>query len=204
MLAVAVNGSPRKKGNTHDLLNLVLEQLKQAGWDTQLLQVGGTPIRPCAACFGCFKRKNNTCILPADSFADIMPEMLKADAIILGSPTYYANITADLKALLDRSAFVAAANEGLFQGKIGAAVVSERRAGGVIAFDAINRMFFISGMVVPGSTYWNLGKGMMPGEAMQDQEGVTNMIHLGKAIAWLGRAIEPNRAAYPFTGRKIG
>lgn len=197
MLAVAVNGSPRKNGNTHDLLNMVLAPLKEAGWDTQLLQVGGTPIKPCTGCFGCLKRKDKTCVLPPDSFAGIFPELLKADAIILGSPTYYANVTGDMKSLIDRVGFVSAANDRLLQGKIGAAVVSQRRAGGVIAFDAINRMFFISGMIVPGSTYWNIGVGLMPGEAAKDEEGAANMNHLGKTIAWLGKAIAPHKNDFP-------
>ncbi len=197
MLAVAVNGSPHKKGNTYDLLNQVLQPLKEAGWDTQLLQVGGTPIKPCTACFGCFKRKDKTCVLPPDSFAGIMPELLKADAIILGSPTYYANITGEMKSLLDRVGFVATANGGLLQGKIGASVVAMRRAGGVIAFDAMNRLFLISGMLVPGSTYWNIGVGMAPGEVVKDQEGMANMTHLGRTIAWLGKAIQPHQSAFP-------
>lgn len=197
MLAVAVNGSPHKKGNTYDLLNMVLTPLKEAGWDTQLLQVGATPIKPCTACFGCFKRKDKTCVLPPDSFTGIFPELLKADAIILGSPTYYANMTGELKSLLDRVGFVSSANGGLLQGKIGAAVVAQRRAGGVIVFDAINRLFFISGMIVPGSTYWNIGVGLMPGEAAQDQEGAANMAHLGKSIAWLGKAIAPHKNEFP-------
>lgn len=197
MLAVAINGSPHKKGNTFDLLNKVLEPLQEAGWETRLLQLGNTPIKPCTGCFGCFKRKDNSCILPPDSFNEIMPELLKADAIILGSPTYYANITGEMKSLIDRAGLVASANGGLLQGKIGAAVVGMRRAGGVIAFDAMNRLFLVAGMLVPGSSYWNLGLGLAPGDAMKDKEGLANMAHLGKAIAWLGKATEAHKASYP-------
>jgi multimeric flavodoxin WrbA len=197
MLAVAVNGSPKKNGNTYELLNLVLDPLKSAGWESKILQVGGTGIKPCRACFRCHKLKHNSCALEADSFNEIMPELVQADALILGSPTYFGSLTPEMKSLIDRAGIVSGANGGLFRGKVGAAVAAVRRAGGMAVVDAMNRFFFINAMVVPGSTYWNMAFGLMPGEALKDTEGVGNMKNLGKMIAWLGGALKDKRAEVP-------
>ena len=123
--------------------------------------------------------------------------MLKADAMILGSPTYFAAVSADMKSLLERAGYVAYANGRAFAGKIGVAVVAVRRGGATHVFDTINHMFQMSQMVVPGSTYWNMAYGLSEGEALEDEEGLANMRHLGKSIDWLGRAILPNIGNYP-------
>jgi multimeric flavodoxin WrbA len=197
MLAVAVNGRPHKNGNTAELLHLVLRPLQEAGWESKLLQVGGSGIKPCRACFKCHKLKNNSCSLEADRFNEIMPELVKADAIILGSPTYFGNLTPEMKSLIDRAGIVSMGNGRLFQGKIGAGVAAVRRAGAVAVVDAMNRFFFLSSMIVPGSTYWNMAYGLMPGEALKDEEGVNNMTHLGRMIAWLGGAVKDKLAELP-------
>lgn len=197
MFALAVNGSPRKGGNTESLLREVLGELKNKGWETELVKVGGTAIRGCIACHKCFENKDNECSVKKDGFNDIYAKMLKADAMILGSPTYFAAVSADLKALLERAGFVAIANEHAFSGKIGAAVVAVRRGGATHAFDSINHMFQISRMIIPGSTYWNIGIGLDKEDVLQDDEGMANMRHLGQAIAWLGKAVKPNLSEYP-------
>ncbi|MDR1397906.1 MAG: flavodoxin family protein [Desulfarculales bacterium] len=197
MLAVAVNGSPKKNGNTYDLLNLVLQPLGEAGWESKILQAGGSGIKPCRACFKCHKLKNNSCSLEADSFNEIMPELIRADAVILGSPTYFSSLTPEMKSLIDRAGIVSGANGGLFRGKIGAAVAAVRRAGSIAVVDVINHFFLISSMIVPGSTYWNMGFGLVPGDARKDEEGAANMAHLGKMIAWLGAALKDKRAGIP-------
>jgi multimeric flavodoxin WrbA len=132
-----------------------------------------------------------------DSFNEIFAKMRKAHALILGSPTYFAAVSADLKALIERAGYVAYANGHAFSGKIGAAVVAVRRGGATHAYDTINHMFQMSRMVIPGSTYWNMGFGLGKGEAGEDLEGLANMRHLGKCIDWLGRAIRPSLRAYP-------
>jgi multimeric flavodoxin WrbA len=174
MYALAVNGSPRKEGNTELLLREVLTELNGAGWETELVKVGGTAIRGC-----------------------IFSKMLKADAMILGSPTYFAAVAADLKALIERAGYVAYANNHAFSGKIGAAVVAVRRGGATHVYDTINHMFQMSRMIIPGSTYWNMGFGLAKGEALKDEEGLANMRHLGKCIDWLGKAIIPHMGKYP-------
>jgi len=197
MRALAINGSPRKGGNTELLLKAVLAPLDEAGWETELVRVGGKPVRGCIACGKCFENQDNRCSVNTDMFNEVMDKMVAADALILGSPTYFTDVTAELKAVLDRSGFVSFANGGLFRGKIGAAVVAVRRGGGTHVFDTINHMFLMSEMLVPGSTYWNLGYGLNRGEAASDAEGLRNMQHLGKAIAWLGKATIPLKGEYP-------
>jgi len=197
MYAVAINGSPRKGGNTETLLKEALGQLDDAGWETELVKVGGTAIRGCIACEKCFENKDNECSVKKDKFNDIFAKMLKADAMILGSPTYFAAVSADLKALIERAGYVAYANDHAFSGKIGAAVVAVRRGGATHTFDTINHMFQMSRMILPGSTYWNIGFGHGKGEVREDQEGLANMRHLGQCIDWLGKSLQPHMATYP-------
>jgi multimeric flavodoxin WrbA len=194
---VAVNCSPRRNGNTRLLLEAVLEPLGKAGWETELIQAGGKNIHGCRACRRCFESQDRRCSYDDDEFNTIYEKLLAADAMVIGSPTYFADITPEAKALIDRAGYVAMANGGLFAGKIGAGVIAVRRAGAVHALDSINHMFLICRMVVPGSTYWNLGFGREAGEVAADAEGLANMNHLGRAIAWLGKAIADSGEAYP-------
>ena len=189
MKAVAINGSPRKGGNTEILLQKALAPLAAAGWETEFIQLGGRPIRGCQACYRCFDLKNSRCSQKDEIFNECFAKMAAADAIILGSPTYFTDVSAEMKALLDRAGLVALANGGLFRGKVGAAVVAVRRGGGTHAFDTMNHMFLMSGAIVPGSTYWNLGFGREKGEVAGDDEAARNMKDLGQTIAWLGEAI---------------
>jgi multimeric flavodoxin WrbA len=171
--------------------------LKNAGWETELEKVGGTAIRGCIACEKCFENKDNECSVKKDKFNTIFSKMLKTDAMILGSPTYFAAVSADLKALIERAGYVAYANGHAFSGKIGTAVVAVRRGGATHAYDTINHMFQMSRMIIPCSTYWNMGFGLGKGEVLKDEEGLANMRHLGKSIDWLGKAIIPHISNYP-------
>ena len=197
MKAVAINGSPRKGGNTEILLKKVLAPLAAAGWETQFVQLGGKPIRGCQACYQCFKKKDSRCSQKDDFFNPCFEKMVASDAIILGSPTYFTDVSAEMKALLDRAGLVALANGGLFRGKIGAAVVAVRRGGGTHAFDTMNHMFLMSGAIVPGSTYWNLGFGLDKGDVAKDEEASRNLKDLGQTIAWLGAAIHQHAGSRP-------
>jgi len=197
MRVLAVNGSPRKGGNTEILLKAVLQELTEAGWDTELVQVGGTAIRGCVACGKCFEKRNNQCAVKNDNFNSIYAKMDEADAIVLGSPTYFAAVSADLKALIERAGYVAISNGNKFAGKIGAAVVAVRRGGATHAYDTINHMYQMSRMIIPCSTYWNMGIGLKQGDVEEDAEGMANMRHLGKSIGWLGKAIKPHMDSYP-------
>jgi multimeric flavodoxin WrbA len=197
MKALAINGSPRPGGNTEIMLKKVLEPLEAAGWSTEYLRIGGKPVRGCLACLKCFENRNGRCSVEKDDMNDYLEQIYAAEAIILGSPTYFADVTPELKALIDRAGFVALANGGLLRGKIGAAVVAVRRGGATHVFDTINHLFLISCMIVPGSIYWNLGLGLDKGEVLGDDEAMRNMNHLGQTIAWLGKAIASVPDAFP-------
>ena len=185
MKALAINGSPRKGGNTEILLRKVLEPLAAAGHKTDFMQVGGTRIRGCTACGACGRLLNKRCVIEDDVFNLAFAKMLEADAIVIGSPVYFADVTAETKALIDRAGRVARTNGGLLWRKIGAAAVAARRGGAIHAVDAINHLFLANQMVVPGSTYWNFGLGRDPGDVLADEEGLANMKDLGEQIAWL-------------------
>jgi len=196
--AIAINGSPRGGGNTEIMLKKVLEPLEAAGWDTEVLQIGGKAVRGCLACMKCVEKRNGRCVIEGDPINEYLEKMYAADAIILGSPTYFADVTSELKALIDRAGFVALANGGAFSGKIGAAVVAVRRGGATHVFNTINNMFLISSMIVPGSLYWNLGVGTDKGDVNGDKEAMRNMNHLGQTIAWLGAAMASVPDTTPF------
>lgn len=184
MKVVAFNGSPRKEGNTNHLLIHALKELEGEGIETELVHLKG-PLRGCIACFKCFERKDGKCAQGNDMINSCIEKMAGADGIILGSPTYFSDLTPELKALIDRAGFVSKANGDMFRHKVGAAVVAVRRAGAVHVFDSINHFFLISEMVIPGSSYWNLGMGMDEGDVEKDKEGVQTMKVLGQNMAWV-------------------
>ncbi len=181
----AFNGSARKNGNTAILLNAVLAEMREQGFETELVQLAGKPLRGCAACDGCVKRKDKKCVLPDDGFNGYMEKMVASAGIIIGSPTYFADVSSETKALIDRAGYVSMANGGLLKRKAGAAVVAVRRGGAIHAFDTINHLFTISQMIIPGADYWNMGVGRAIGEVKGDEEGMTSMKVLGENMAWL-------------------
>ncbi len=185
MKTVAFNGSARKDGNTAALLKRVLGVLELEGFDTELIQLAGQRISGCTACRACFKTKDQRCIIDDDNVNMYIQKMIEADGIILGSPTYFAMMSPELKALIDRAGYVARAQPEILKHKVGAAVVAVRRAGGMTTFDAINHFFLISQMVVPGSSYWNIGVGHKKGEVERDEEGMRTMEDLARNMAWL-------------------
>jgi multimeric flavodoxin WrbA len=187
---VAFNGSARKDGNTALLLKRVLDVLESEGIETELVQLAGQQIRGCTACRKCFETMNQRCIIEEDNVNLYIQKMAEADGVLLGSPTYFSMMTPELKALIDRAGFVARAQPEILRRKVGAAVVAVRRAGGMPTFDAINHFFFINEMIVPGSSYWNVGVGHKKGEITADEEGMKTMEDLGRNMAWLLKKIK--------------
>lgn len=185
MKVVAINGSPRKGGNTEIMLNAVLEPLNQAGIETKIIQVGGKNIHGCRGCWACQKLLNRKCAFNDDILNDILEDLFSADAIIFGTPSYFANMTPELKALIDRAGVIALANGKLFKHKVGAAVIAERRGGGSFIQASIHEMMLMSEMIIPGSTYWNFGFGRDKGEVNEDAEAMANMKNLGENILML-------------------
>jgi multimeric flavodoxin WrbA len=189
MKVVAFNGSARKDGNTAILLNTVLDEIRKEGIETELVQFAGKSLQGCIACYKCFENKNRRCAVEKDEMNSYIGKMLGADGILLGSPTYFSDVTANMKALIERCGMVARANEDMFKRKAGAGVVAVRRAGATHVLSSLNYFFLIGQMIVPGSTYWNLAIGREPGEVKNDNEGMQTMIDLGRNMAWLIRKI---------------
>lgn len=189
MKVVAFNGSPRKGGNTSILIRNVLDVLESQGIHTETVQVGGKPIRGCMACYKCFENKDRRCSVDKDMLNECIDRMAEADGIILGSPTYFACMTSEIKALIDRAGMVSRANGMMLRRKVGAAVVAVRRAGSVHTFDSINHFFTINEMIIAGSNYWNMGFGREKGEVENDLEGLSAMKTLGENMAWLLKKI---------------
>jgi multimeric flavodoxin WrbA len=185
MKVVAFNGSPRPDGNTRILLGYVLGELEKEGIQTELVQAGGTPLRGCTACLECAVNKDRRCTIEDDPLNGYVEKMLAADGILIGSPTYFTDVTAETKALIDRGGYVIRQNGNLLRHKVGAAVVAVRRAGAMHAFDTINHFFLINEMIVPGSSYWNIGIGRAKGDVERDAEGIETMRTLGRNMAWL-------------------
>jgi multimeric flavodoxin WrbA len=189
MKVVGINSSPRRESNTALLVNYVFEELEGEGIETELIKIGGKRIWGCRACYKCFQNRDRQCSLKKDVVNECIDKMAEAEGIILGSPTYFSNVNAEMKALIDRSGLVSSANGGMYKHKVGAAVTAVRRAGALPTFDAMNHFFLYNQMFVAGSTYWNLGIGLNPGEVANDEEGVNTMRNLGRNIAWLLKEI---------------
>jgi len=185
MKVVAFNGSARAKGNTAILLNLVLAELAGEGIETELVPLAGKAVPGCCACYKCFKNADGHCAVTGDVANDCIDKMRTADGIILGSPTYFSDITAGTKALIERAGMTARANRNMLRRKAGAGVIAVRRAGAMHAFTSLNLFFLIGEMIVVGSSYWNIGVGREPGEVEKDSEGVEIMKTLGRNMAWL-------------------
>ncbi len=185
MKVLAINGSARKDGNTAIMVRTVFEELEKEGIQTHMEQLSGVKLTGCIACYECFKRKDKRCAVKKDAMNGLIEKMLEADGIILASPTYFADVTAGLRAVIERAGMVSRACDDMFARKVGAPVVTLRRGGGMQTFNSLNAFFFIGQMVVPGSSYWNMGFGREPGQVENDQEGIKTMRDLGRNMAWL-------------------
>lgn len=189
MKVVAFNGSARKGGNTAQMLEVVLDELRNEGAQTELVELAGLNLAGCIACYKCFKDKDQRCA-QKDEMNGFIEKMLEADGILLGSPTYFADVTTNMKALIERCGMVSRANGDMFRRKVGASVVSMRRAGASHVFSSLNFFFFIGQMIVPGSNYWNLGFGLEKGDVQNDAEGLRTMVTLGQNMAWLLKKLQ--------------
>jgi len=182
---VAFNGSARPNGNTAMLVNFVFEELNKEGIETELVQLAGQHPHGCIACYQCFEKKNLRCAVDTDCINECIEKMIEADGIILASPTYFADVSTELKALIDRTGMTSRANGDMYRRKVGAAVAAHRRGGAIHVLDSINHFFTIGQMIIVGSNYWNFGVGRDKGEVAHDKEGVNTMKVLGRNMAWL-------------------
>jgi multimeric flavodoxin WrbA len=185
MKVTAFNGSPRPAGNTAQAIGIVFEELEKEGIGTELVNIGTKRLSGCIACGKCKQNKDKKCVIKDDDMNSYIAKMEASDGIIIGSPVYYGNMTANTKALIERCGQVSRANGDLFARKIGAPVVSVRRAGSNFTYAGINFFFGILQMPIATSSYWNMTLSRDPGDVQKDEEGITVFRNLGKNMAWL-------------------
>lgn len=193
MKVIAINGSPKPKGNTYHAIKLVTDELEKHGIETEIITVGNKLISGCIACNQCAKNKDEQCAIKNDPVNDIIQKLKKADGIILASPVHYSAVGGNMKSFLDRAFYVAGANDSLFRHKVGASLVAVRRSGGLPTFNELNNFLNYSEMFIPTSNYWNVIHGTKPGEVLEDAEGVQIMQTLGKNMAYLLKMINTGK-----------
>ncbi|MDD2710956.1 MAG: flavodoxin family protein [Verrucomicrobiae bacterium] len=189
MKAILICGSPRKGGNTEQLLTRCMEGLKKGGIHAEILLLSEKKIRPCTACCGCRKTMDKTCVIKSDDFNGMLQQILEADIVVAGSPVYFGSATPEIMSLLDRAGYVSKANGGLLSRKLGGPIVVARRAGQNFTFAQLLFWFMINDMIVPGSTYWNIAFGREAGEAQKDEEGLKTVDRFTENLIWLAQKI---------------
>lgn len=184
MKVVAFNCSPRKEGNTYHMIKTVLDVIQKEGIETEIVQVGGHDLHGCRGCGGCRRNKDGKCVFSEDILNECYWKMVEADGIIIGSPTYFADLTAEAKALIDRCGYVARSNDNPLKRKVGTSVCAARRAGSIHVLDSINHFFTINEMILVSSSYWNMSLSVAKDDYEKDDEGIQTMITLGQNMAW--------------------
>ena len=203
MKVIAINGSPHAEGNTYHALRLVLAELENQSIETEMIHIGDKPLRSCMGCGACYKRKDGTCVMgDTDGMNEWVEKIKAADGILLGSPVHFSGISGAMKCFCDRLAYAASACDQVLYHKVGAAVVAVRRSGGVPAMDALMKYLTYHEMLIPGSNYWNVIHGRVPGEVHQDDEGVQIMQVLGRNMAWMLKMREKGLEEAPQRERK--
>jgi multimeric flavodoxin WrbA len=185
MKVIAINGSPKKEGNTYHALKMVGDELLESGIEFEILHIGHKAIHGCTACGKCAENKDEKCSLGADGLNQWIQMVKAADGIIIGSPVYYSGIAGTMKCFLDRLFYVSGSNGNLLRHKVAAAVVAVRRTGGSATLDHLYHYLTYAEMIVATANYWNVIHGRNAGEVTQDGEGVQVMRVLGKNMAWL-------------------
>lgn len=181
MKVIGICGSSRKDGNTYLIMKEVMKQINKQGIKTEIIQLCDYEIKPCLGCYHCEGIRR--CLVQEDCFNSIFDKMISADGVIFGSPVYCADLTAKMKAYMERASLVISVNRGLLKHKVCASVVAVRRGGGSTTVDSLNRFFLNKEVVMVGSTYWNMVYGDEVGEVLEDQEGIENMRNLGDNMA---------------------
>lgn len=193
MKALLFNGSPRRDGNTAGLLQKMIRVFDEHAVDSEFIQLGGQLLRGCTACMTCKETQDERCFYDDDAINEYIQKMKQADAIVIGSPVYFSQMTTETKALIDRCGYTIGANGKFLSRKIGAGVAVARRAGMMPTFHSLNDFFFINDMIVPGSAYWNVGVAREPGEIEDDEEGIRIVRRLAENMIWLHEKISQDR-----------
>jgi multimeric flavodoxin WrbA len=185
---IGIVGSPRKGGNTEILTKETLAAAAAEGVETELISLAGKEIKPCDGCRQCRDKKIDCPI--KDDLPPIFHKILKADGLILATPVYFGSATAQLMALIDRVGYWSGAYDRPLENKVGAPLVVARRAGQNFTFAQLIFFFYISGMIIPGTTYWTVAFGREKGEVAGDEEGMETARNLGKKMAWLIKKLQ--------------
>jgi multimeric flavodoxin WrbA len=180
---IGIVGSPRRGGNTERLTKEALQAASEEGAETELITLAGKEIKPCDGCRQCREKKIDCHI--KDDLGPIFHKVLAADGLILATPVYVGSATAQTKAFIDRVCFWSGAFGRPLENKAGAPLVVARRAGQNFTFAQLLFFFFLTGMIIPGTTYWSIAFGKEKGEVANDEEGMSTARNLGKKMAWL-------------------
>ncbi|MGP8152561.1 MAG: flavodoxin family protein [Smithella sp.] len=182
MKVIGFNGSPRKDGNTNALIGYLLREIEKEGIKTELVQLSAKAIHGCIACYKCFNNQDKRCAVKDDAANEYIKKMITADGIILASPSYFQDVTAEMKALIDRAGFVGLANGKIYKNKVGASLSCFRRSGGMHTIETMNHFFFGNELIIAGRA---LSVARDKGEVEKDVEGIQSAQALGQKIAWM-------------------
>ena len=182
MKVIGFNGSPRKDGNTTTLMTYLLEEVRNEGIETELVQLSAKPIHGCIACYKCFDNQDQRCAVKNDAANEYIEKIAQADGLVLGSPSYFQDVTAEMKALVDRAGFVGLANGKIFKNKVGASLCCFRRSGGMHTIETMNHFFFSNEIVIAGRA---MSVAREKGEVDKDEEGALSAKMLGQKMAWV-------------------
>jgi multimeric flavodoxin WrbA len=191
MKVIAINGSPKPKGNTYLALKTACDELERQNIETEIIHVGNMEIKGCISCNRC---KEGHCVHSDDMLREVFEKVHAADGLLLGSPVHYASIAGTMKCFLDRLFY---SSQGRMRLKVGASIAVLRRSGGVTTFDQLNNYFLISEMMVAPSFYWNAIHGGAPGEIFEDAEGISVLKNLANNMAWMLNIKEHSKDVYP-------
>ena len=195
MKTLLINGSPHEKGSTWTALRAVADSLEAEGSETEIYQIPFVPVLGCSGCRSCKKTMNNRCSVDGDAVNVILEKMERSDALVIGTPVYYAAPNGHLLAVLDRVFFPCGYIGSVFSGKPASAVCVARRGGTTATLEVLQKYFTIAGMPIVPSTYWPMAHGTSGEEVLRDGEGIQTLQMVGKTLVWLMKCIAAGTAS---------
>jgi len=201
MKIVAINGSPRKNGNTALCLETVRREVEAAGVEFQVFQPGAN-VRPCLACYNCLDTGSLRCVQTDDMVNDIIAACIEADGILLASPVYHGGIAGNMKCVLDRLMLAAGCGVNQLHHKVGGALCTLRRSGGMETYQQLLGTMDAMEMIVVTADYWGAVHGAEKGEAARDTEGMDVAAQLGRNMAWMVKVLAESKVPVPERGHR--